>query len=147
MKKYSFVINDNQYTVLVKRVSDVNAKVEVNGIEYDVKIIKEKSEIKTPIIKENPVVVDAGSRSPMTDHPAGFDIKKPGNIVAPLPGLITKISVEVGDQVKTGQVVLIMEAMKMENEIQSTVSGEVTEIKVKPGDNVLEGDLLIKVGE
>lgn len=147
MKKYSFLINEDQFNVLVIQVSDTKAKVEVNGIEYDVEIIKEKTESKTPVISKSPIVVDAGKRRPVTDHPMEFISKKPGSILAPLPGIILKILVKPGDNVKTGQVVLVMEAMKMENEIQATVSGTIKEVAIKEGDNVLEGDVLMKVGE
>ena len=65
------------------------------------------------------------------------------SILAPLPGLILKIMVKVGDIVKPGQEVIIMEAMKMENEIQSHIRGTVREIKFKEGDSISEGDVLI----
>ena len=64
---------------------------------------------------------------------------------APLPGLILEIQVKEGDEVKVGQDILVMEAMKMENEIQSNQSGIVKSIKVDEGDNVYEGDVLIEL--
>ncbi|MBN1149669.1 biotin/lipoyl-binding protein, partial [candidate division WOR-3 bacterium] len=135
-----------QYNVDVLDVTDTFAKVEVNGILYKVLLQKEQKETKTPTIKKSEFVMDATTKARTTDHPAQVDLKLPGNIQSPLPGLIKKILVKNGDEVKAGQVVLIMEAMKMENEIQSTVSGTVNEIPVKEGENVLEGDTLLKVG-
>ncbi|MBN1620352.1 biotin/lipoyl-binding protein [candidate division WOR-3 bacterium] len=145
MRKYSFIINDRQYNVDVLDVSETYAKVEVNGILYNVLLQKEHKETKTQTIKKSEFVMDATTKARTTDHPAQVEMKQPGNIQSPLPGLIKKILVKNGDEVKAGQVVLIMEAMKMENEIQSTVSGKVNEIAVKEGDSVLEGDTLLKV--
>lgn len=146
MRKYSFIINDRQYNVDLLEVTDSSAKVEVNGILYNVLLQKEQKEIKTQSIKKSEFVMDATTKARTTDHPEQVQLKYPGNIQSPLPGLIKKILVKTGDEVKSGQVVLIMEAMKMENEIQSTVTGTVSEISVKEGDNVLEGDTLLKVG-
>ena len=67
-------------------------------------------------------------------------------IVSPLPGVILDIKVAVGDQVKIGQTVMILEAMKMENEIKANIEGTVKEILVKKGDSVLEGAALVKIG-
>jgi len=145
MKEYSFVINDNQYTVDLISVGELTAKVKVNNMEYDVEIIRKQDEIKTPVISKKAVIMDAASKHPMTDAPANLESKLPGSIQSPLPGLITKIMVSVGDKVKVGQVLLIMEAMKMDNEIQSTTTGTVSEIKIKVDDHVLEGDILMKV--
>lgn len=145
MKEYSFVINDNQYTVNLINVGELTAKVKVNNMIYDVEIIRKDNEIKTPVISKTEVIMDVAQKQYITDSPEGLQSKLPGTIQSPLPGLITKILVKIGDQVKVGQVLLIMEAMKMDNEIQSTTSGEVSEINIKEGDNVLEGDLLMKV--
>ena len=56
------------------------------------------------------------------------------------------MKVKVGDEVKQGDVILIMEAMKMENNIKADKSGKITDVKVKVGDSVLEGDLLVEIG-
>ncbi len=69
-----------------------------------------------------------------------------GAIKAPMPGLILGIKVQVGDVVKAGQVVAVMEAMKMENDLPSTLDGTVKEICVQKGAQVSTGDVLIVVG-
>jgi pyruvate carboxylase subunit B len=69
-----------------------------------------------------------------------------GSVVAPLPGLILKLMVGEGDSVSEGQPVAIMEAMKMENEIEAPVSGKVTQLMVKEGENVLENAVIMKIG-
>ena len=65
---------------------------------------------------------------------------------APLPGTITDIKVAVGQQVNVGDVVLILEAMKMQNNIEAEYAGTVTSIIVKPGDTVMEGSVLLTIG-
>jgi biotin carboxyl carrier protein len=67
-----------------------------------------------------------------------------GAIVAPLPGNISKINVAVGDTVRPGNVLLIMEAMKMENNVLAVKAGVVKLIKVQVGDSVLQNDILIE---
>ena len=66
-------------------------------------------------------------------------------ITAPLPGTIFKVIVKEGDMVKKGDAVLIMEAMKMENNVLAEKEGVVKKIQVKEGDSVLQGDLLIEI--
>lgn len=68
-----------------------------------------------------------------------------GIITAPMPGKVISLKVKVGDEVKMNQVVIILEAMKMENEILSEVAGRVKEVKVKPGEAVEGGQTLIVV--
>ena len=65
---------------------------------------------------------------------------------APLPGTITAINVKVGDTVAVGQVVIILEAMKMQNNIEAEQAGTVTSILVTPGDSVMEGAVMMTIG-
>lgn len=67
-------------------------------------------------------------------------------VTAPLPGTITDIKVKVGDTVKDGDTVIILEAMKMQNNIEAECSGTVTSVLVNKGDTVMEGDALITIG-
>ena len=66
--------------------------------------------------------------------------------MAPLPGTILKLNVAVGDMIAEGQNVLVMEAMKMENQVQTAKGGEVISIKVNVGDSVMQDDVLIEIG-
>ena len=144
MKKYKFNINGNPFAVTIKSMTDDQALIEVNGSEYHVDIINEPIQRKTPHLIRERAVYDTEKRAPKTKA-----IKRPaaaGSIKAPLPGLILEILVKPGDEVKIGQQLLKMEAMKMENNIQSNREGKVTSIKVKPGDSVLEGDILVEIG-
>jgi len=67
-------------------------------------------------------------------------------IEAPLPGKILDVKVSIGTPVKTGDLVLMLEAMKMENEIFATANGTIKEIRVKSGDNVSTGDVMVVIG-
>lgn len=144
MKKYKFNINGNPYAVTIQQMTDDRAIIEVNGAEYQVDIIDEPIQRKTPqLVREKPVY-DTEKRASKTKA-----MKRPapgGSIKAPLPGLILEILVKEGDEVKIGQHLIKMEAMKMENNIQSNRDGKVANIEVKTGDSVLEGDILMEIG-
>jgi biotin carboxyl carrier protein len=66
-------------------------------------------------------------------------------VKAPLPGTVVKINVKVGDDVNTGDTLLIMEAMKMENNIQCETGGKIKSIMITEGENVLQGDILLEI--
>lgn len=68
-----------------------------------------------------------------------------GQVSAPIPGLITSVSIAVNDDIETGDKLLILEAMKMENEISAPLSGSVAAVHVAPGDTVEKGALLVEI--
>ena len=144
MKKYELTIKGNKYAVEVKEFGSKSAKVDVNGKIFDVAVaftgepqavfippVPRQTAANRPV--EQAVQVDTGSAD-------GFGIK------APMPGLILKILVKPGDVVSVGQKVMSMEAMKMENDINTTVAGTVKSIQVKEGDNVKDHQTLITIG-
>ena len=141
MKQYKYKINGNLYTVTVNDVEDNIARVEVNGTPYNVELDKP---IKTPA---KPVVRPAAAPKTVTGAPVVTRPSAPAKnsgVKSPLPGVILDIKVKEGDMVKKGQVIVILEAMKMENNINADRDGKVTAIKVNKGDSVLEGtDLII----
>ncbi len=141
MKRYKFTIRGNDYDVHIKDIEESIAEVDVNGTIYEVKINSEVKTSKTPKL----------IRKPVQQMPGEGQIKKKESngsqkITAPLPGTILKINVSVGDTVTEGQDLLIMEAMKMENQVKAGKGGEVTSIKVNVGDTVLQDDVLIEIG-
>ncbi len=69
----------------------------------------------------------------------------PAPLKAPMPGLIVRVNVQVGDQVQAGQGIVVMEAMKMENELRATAAGKVKSIVVQPGKAVEKGALLVEL--
>lgn len=90
-----------------------------------------------------PAPAEAPAPAPM---PAAAPAAGDTPITAPMPGKVLKLHVNVGSQVKNGEMVLILEAMKMENEIFSTVDGTVKELRTKEGDNVNSGDVFMIIG-
>ncbi len=150
MKEYQLKINGNDYNVVVKEVEDSTAEVEVNGTPYHVEYEKPiTKQAKKTIKSVTPVARPAAS-------PAAAPVSKPAaapaaggagaTVTSPLPGIILDIAVKEGDAVKKGQKLIVLEAMKMENIIESTADGTVTSIKVNKGDSVLEGAPLVIVG-
>jgi len=141
MKKYNFTIHGTDYSVEINNMEDNIIELEVNGTPYTVALDKEMKQVKTPKLVRSMAV-------PSTDH--GAEVKatsKTGTIKSPLPGTILDIFVKPGDKVTTGQRILLLEAMKMENNIESDKAGTVAEIKISKGDAVMEGDVLIVIGE
>ncbi|GHU97680.1 acetyl-CoA carboxylase biotin carboxyl carrier protein subunit [Bacteroidia bacterium] len=141
MKEYKLKINGNSYRVAVKSIEGNIAKVEVNGTLYKVEMEQELNvpANKTPKIVQQAPVVAAAAQPVKTSAPTSV-----GAVKSPLPGVILSVAVKEGDVVKEGQKLLVLEAMKMENNIEADHAGTVTAIKVQQGDSVLEGtDLVI----
>jgi len=145
MKKFKFNIRGNNYNVEILNIEDNIAEVEVNGSKYQVDIEKTIQETKTPKLVRPKVIPAGGQERARTSKPTGK--KGVGVVKAPLPGTILELKVKVGDEVKSGDTLLIMEAMKMENNIKSDKSGKVVSVKINNGDSVLEGDVLVEIGE
>jgi len=141
MKKYKFTIRGNDYDVEIKEIEGSIAKIEVNGTAYEVQIHnKEIKTSKTPTLVRPDVHVDRkDSKIKKTVSSRGHAVK------APLPGSIFKILKHVGDEVKKGDAILIMEAMKMENKITVEKDGTIVSLKVKEGDTVLQNDVLAEI--
>ncbi|MEA3444810.1 MAG: biotin/lipoyl-containing protein [Bacteroidota bacterium] len=138
MKKFEFTISGNKYEVDIKNFEDNIARIEVNGTPYKVEVHKKTVTTKTPTLVRKPMAKNGGGK-----------IKKQVSglyqVIAPLPGTIIKVLVNVGDKLEKGQKVLTMEAMKMENKINTDKEGVVKNIKVVSGDNVLQNDVLIEI--
>lgn len=140
MKKYKFTITGDEYDVHIKDIEDNIATIEVNGTKYEVVIQGEVKSTKTPRLVRKPIVQQPGEGLIKKQQSTGGSAVK-----APLPGTIFKINVAVGDQVKSGDKLLVMEAMKMENQILAEKDGEISVIKVKEGDAVLQDDVLLEI--
>ncbi len=138
MKKFNFTIKGNKYSTVVKEVEDNIAVIEINGTQYKVEIEQEaKKQTKTPTLVRKPVVRKPGEGA--VPQAGGAP-----SIKAPLPGNIFKILVKEGDTVKAGDKLLIMEAMKMENDVLAEKDGTIASIKVSEGDAVLQEAVLIE---
>jgi len=139
MKKFKFTINGNDYSVDVHGIEENLAHLEVNGTPYNVELHRQIKTSKTPTIVRSTVKQqvkpDIHKREGGSSHP----------ILAPLPGSITKLEVRKGDIVVKGQVLLVMEAMKMENQVLADRAGVVENIRVQQGDVVLQGDIILEI--
>ena len=146
MKEYKLKINGNDYAVTVNEVDGSMAEVEVNGTPFKVEFEKPIKKAAAPVSKPMaPKATPAGAPEVKVSKPAAA--AGAGNAVtSPLPGVILEVSVKVGDAVKRGDKVMVLEAMKMENVIEATADGTVTAIKVDKGDSVLEGAPLVIIG-
>jgi biotin carboxyl carrier protein len=139
MKSFKFTINGNEYQVEIKSFEEHTAEVEVNGTAYHVEVHREVKVQKTPKLIR--------PKTPRAPGEIGAIISgsKLAEIKSPLPGIVLSILVKEGDEVKKEQVLLILEAMKMENKVLSEVAGKVKSIKIQAGDNVLQGQVLIEI--
>ena len=147
MKQFKYVINGNNYNVTINKIEDTIAEVEVNGIPYKVSMDKSAKKqiipVKRPVQALTSTTTTIVPPSPVIVRPALVTSSECA-IKSPLPGVIISIDCIIGDTVKKGQKLLVLEAMKMENTIPSDRDGVVSEIKVNKGDSVLEGaDLII----
>ena len=143
MKQFKYTINGNIYNVTVNNVEDNFAEVEVNGTPYKVQMDKPA--------KKQMVTLKRPAQAPTT--PSGEPVvarhaapSSAGAVKTPLPGVILSIDCKVGDVVKKKKKVAVLEAMKMENNINADREGKVIEIKVSKGDSVLEGADIIIIG-
>lgn len=146
MRKFKFKINDNNYDVDIINIEENVAEVNVNGTVYNVEVDKQIQQTKTPrlvrsVVSPSTDIVKSIQKTSAPGSPKGV-----GFIKSPLPGIILSIHVNLGDKVKIGDRLLTLEAMKMENNINSDKEGTISAIKVNPRDPVLEGDILIEIG-
>ncbi|MBO5808013.1 MAG: acetyl-CoA carboxylase biotin carboxyl carrier protein subunit [Bacteroidales bacterium] len=141
MKTYRFKINGNDYEVAINSVEGKNASVTVNGTAYQVEL----EDAPASVPAQAPVPA-APAQTVATKQSAPATSGAGKAVTSPLPGVIISIKVNVGDTVKAGQEVAVLEAMKMENSIEATQDGTVTAINVSKGDSVLEGAAIITIG-
>ena len=141
MKEYKYTINGNKYDVAINEVNDTTAKVTVNGEEYTVEW--EKPVEEKPVVKVQPVAAKPSAAKAPAAQPAAAAAVSGHAIKTPLPGVIIDVKVNVGDTVAKGQTVVVLEAMKMENNINADRDGKVTAIQVAKGDTVADGAVLI----
>ena len=151
MNKYQYKVQGVDYDVEIEEVEGNLAKVSVNGIPFEVELkrpINPVHAIKKPKVAAPKPAAPAPAPAAAAPKPAA-PAAAPGSgnpVKAPLPGTISSISVKVGDQVNVGDTVLVLEAMKMQNNIEAEYTGTVTSIVVNPGDSVMEGAVLLTIG-
>lgn len=140
MKEYKYTINGNKYEVVIGEITDNIANVTVNGEEYKVEMEREekkaeKPKVVRPVVAAQPAAAPAGNAKAYAQNA----------VKSPLPGVITEIKVAVGDEVAAGDAVVVLEAMKMANNLEAEKGGKVTAICVQEGQSVMEGDTLVVI--
>lgn len=135
MKRFNLKIDGDRFDVTIESLNSNNAVVSVNGKPFNVTIEPEEKrqteETSVLSVQDTPVRANVSGHS--------YKVK------SPLPGQVLNIKVKEGQSVKEGQVVAVIEAMKMENDIEAECSGIVKSIKVEKGDSVLEGTTLLVI--
>ena len=160
MAKYEYKVKGVDYVVEIQDIEGNIANVTVNGIPFEVEMkqpvksskqkvkLTEERRVKSEEFNSSSSATNASSATnessaPITKPAAAAASGKP--VVAPLPGTINEIKVKVGDKVNTGDTVVVLEAMKMQNNIDAETSGTITSINVNKGDAVMEGDTLVTI--
>ena len=145
MKQYKFKINGNDYNVAINSTNGNLADVTVNGVSYQVEMensMPAAAPVQAAPQASAPAPQPAAAAAPA---PAAKPAGEGKAVTSPLPGVIIEVSVKEGDTVADGQKVAVLEAMKMENEIQAEKAGVVTKIHVSKGDSVLEGASIVTI--
>ena len=147
MKKFKFTIHGNQYDVNIQNVEDNIIDVDVNGSVYQVEVDKTLQPVKTPRLVRSRAVPSTDTTPSVGAGVKPVGAKTGGVIKSPLPGSVISILVKPGDTVKVGQKLMVLEAMKMENNIDSDKDGKIVKINANKGDSVMEGDILVTIGD
>ena len=158
--KYQYTVKGVDYEVEIQDIEGNIANVTVNGIPFEVEMkqpvkagkqkvkLSEERRVKSEEFNSSSSATNASSATnessaPITKPAAAAASGKP--VVAPLPGTINEIKVKVGDKVNAGDTVVVLEAMKMQNNIDAETSGTIASINVNKGDAVMEGDTLVTI--
>ena len=134
MNKFKITIDENNFDVTVNVTDHDKATVEVNGISYEVSY-ESKNTVATTAPRK-PAAIPTSTTYKSSAQSTSATSNKTTCIKAPLPGTISAVSVKVGSQVKRGDCLLVMEAMKMENEILAPHDGTVAQVIVSKGSTV-----------
>lgn len=152
MRTYSYNVNGAQYDVTIESIQGQVAKVNVNGVAFDVEMLG------APITEGDlpaaaPAAAPAATTAAAAQAPAAAPAAAPAKgtagagtpVKAPLPGVVTKVLVANGQAVKKGDTVVVLEAMKMENNITAECDGTVSGVCCAAGDSVMEGTTLVTI--
>lgn len=141
MKEFKYTIDGKAYNVTIGEIDENNvASISVNGEGYNVQMEKEAEPEKKKVVLGKPV-----DNSNDDETTPAANVNTNNAVKAPLPGTITAINVEVGQEIKAGDAVVVLEAMKMANNIEAEKDGKITAICVKVGQSVLEEDPLVVI--
>lgn len=142
MKEYKYTINGTKYEVAIGEIVENIAEVTVNGEVFKVEMEPEPEPEKKKVVVK-PVAQQESSND---DAPSGnANVNTTDAVKAPLPGVVTEIKVAIGDEVKKGDTVVVLEAMKMANNLEANKDGKIAAILVKVGANVMEDTPLVVI--
>lgn len=139
MKEFKYTIDGQEYKVQIEDVEGNIASVNVNGEAFKVEMEQEAEPEKKKVVLGQPTAAEEGEAT------SAASVNTANALKAPLPGVVTEIKVAVGDEVKAGDVVVVLEAMKMANNLEAEKDGKVTAICVKNGESVLEDAPLVVI--
>lgn len=147
MKKFNFTINGSDYNVHIKAIEGNIAELEVNGSPYSVHIKEEIKVSKTPKLVRSDIKTKQGDTRVIENMTPVSQGKRPSSkaIKSPLPGSVLKVLVDVGSEFKEGDVLMVMESMKMENNILAERNGTVTKVCAPAGKAVLQDEVLFEI--
>ncbi len=152
MAKYQYTVKGIDYEVEIQDIEGNIANVTVNGIPFEVEMKQPVKAGKQKVkLGERPKVKgeETNNSSNPGQAPASREQAAPATggkpVLAPLPGTINEIKVKVGDKVGAGDTVIVLEAMKMQNNIEAETAGTIASINVNKGDAVMEGDTLVTI--
>lgn len=142
MKDFKFKIDGKDFTTSVDEQGNGQLTVTVNGKAYQVELPEHVVAARPTI---HPMTAQAAAPAAHTPAPAPAAAGASATVTSPLPGTITKVNVAAGQKVKKGEVLLVMEAMKMANDVVAEADGTVQQVCVKEGQSVNQGDVLIQL--
>ena len=142
MKEYKYTINGNKYDVEIVDIVENIATVTVNGENYSVEMEKEPEPEKKVVIKSG---AQAQPEAAASEGASAAKVNTNNALKAPLPGVIREINVAVGDEVAVGDTVVVLEAMKMANNLEAEKAGKVTAVLVQVGESVMEDTPLVVI--
>lgn len=147
MSRYELAIKGTNYTVEINGLTGSSCSVTVNGTPYQVEIRGGVAAKAVPVPQSAPAPVQPQPKPVQAAAPATQDAPAEGEVIlAPMPGHIISVAVKAGEHIDPGTTVVVMEAMKMENDIKSHISGTVKEVRVSAGQDVSVNEILVVIG-
>ncbi len=160
MRRYTIEIAGQQYVIDVQEITAERYRVQAEGQEFEVRLTGDEDLAEATIRPEITAVrpaqpTAAPAPPPPPPRPAAapppprplLESQGAGLLTAPMPGKVLSVEVAQGDRVTRGQVLVVLEAMKMKNAIRAPQDGVVLELPVQPGQNVAHGDPLLRLSE